>query len=115
MLHDRVLLPLVVASGLLITAAPARAQIYTWRDANGHLVLSDHPGDRVVVDTFAVPKTETVRATRLVLSGRAGLYDGLIVDQARMNGVRPSLVRAVIQIESGFNPAAVSPKGAIGL
>jgi hypothetical protein len=32
-----------------------------------------------------------------------------------MNNIRPDLVRAVIQVESGFNPRAVSPKGAQGL
>jgi soluble lytic murein transglycosylase-like protein len=29
--------------------------------------------------------------------------------------VRPALVRAVVQVESGFNPSAVSPRGALGL
>ena len=34
---------------------------------------------------------------------------------AQMYGVSPALVRAIIQIESGWQPGAVSPKGAMGL
>ena len=34
---------------------------------------------------------------------------------ARMYGISPALVRAIIQIESGWQPGAVSPKGAMGL
>ena len=34
---------------------------------------------------------------------------------ARKNNLSPSLVKAVIQNESGYNPRAVSPKGAMGL
>jgi soluble lytic murein transglycosylase-like protein len=115
-MKHRILIRLAGAAVLLIVAAlPARAQIYTWRDANGTLVLSDHPRDGVVVKTFAVPKADSLRVTRFAASSRAGVYEDLIVEHARLNGLRASLVRAVVQIESGFNPSAVSPKGALGL
>jgi hypothetical protein len=40
---------------------------------------------------------------------------GLIHKYANLHGVDPSLVRAVMRHESGFDPQAVSPKGAQGL
>ena len=43
------------------------------------------------------------------------LYDGLIADAARENSLDPKLVKSVVLIESAFNPAAVSRKGARGL
>jgi soluble lytic murein transglycosylase-like protein len=39
----------------------------------------------------------------------------LIDEHASVHGVDADLVRAVIQVESAFNPLAVSPKGAMGL
>jgi soluble lytic murein transglycosylase-like protein len=41
--------------------------------------------------------------------------EGLINKYAHLYGVDPALVRAVMRHESGFNPGAVSPKGAQGL
>lgn len=41
--------------------------------------------------------------------------EALIHKYGNMYGVDPSLVRAVMRHESGFNPQAVSPKGAQGL
>ena len=98
-------------------AAPARAQIYTWRDANGQLVLSNLPNRpaEAVQRTFVVPQAPTVRATRAVIESRNLLYDDLILEHARLNDVRTDLVRAVVQVESAFNPFARSPKGAGGL
>jgi soluble lytic murein transglycosylase-like protein len=39
----------------------------------------------------------------------------LIERDAKLNGLDPALVKAVIAVESAFEPAVVSPKGALGL
>ena len=44
-----------------------------------------------------------------------GRYEPLVQQYAAKHGLRPDLVRAVIQVESAFNPLATSPKGAMGL
>jgi soluble lytic murein transglycosylase-like protein len=97
-----------------LVAKPASAQIFTWRDANGHMVLSDRPKDGAP-RAYKVPKAETVRTTRFVAPEKTTLYDPMIRQHAELGGVRPDLVRAVVQVESGYNPYARSPKGAMGL
>jgi hypothetical protein len=52
---------------------------------------------------------------RGTLSLRDPRVEGLIRKYAHIYGVDPSLVLSVMRHESGFNPAAVSPKGAQGL
>lgn len=42
-------------------------------------------------------------------------YDGQIEDAANTYGVDSKLITAIIQVESSFNPQAVSPSNAIGL
>jgi soluble lytic murein transglycosylase-like protein len=97
-------------------AAPAHAQIYSWHDANGTLVLSNHrPGEAAPVKSYSVPQTTAVRTTRYAALERSRMYDDLIAEHARLNGVRSDLVRAVVQVESAFNPYAKSAKGAMGL
>jgi soluble lytic murein transglycosylase-like protein len=107
-------------SALVLTVGlvqPAEAQIYSWRDANGNLVLSNmqRPPDGVAVKSYTVPQAESVRATTYVSVDRTRSYDDLIVEHAQLNNVRPDLVRAVVQVESAYNPRATSPKGAMGL
>ena len=106
---------------LMLVPAPAGAQIYSWRDASGHLVLGNAPrpnakqGAGEIVPSYPVPKSDTIRTTSRVVSDRVQMYDGIIVEHSRLNDVRPDLVRAVVQVESAYNPYARSPKGASGL
>jgi hypothetical protein len=101
----------------LCFSVPASADIYSWRDTNGNLVLSStrHPPEGVESKSYAVPNTEGVFATVFVPADRTRSYDDLIVEHSELNGVRTDLVRAVVQVESAYNPNARSPKGAKGL
>lgn len=103
----------VLGAGLVFMPRPASAQIYSWRDAQGHLVLSDRPAGQGA--SYVGPATGSIRTTRPQVGRRAGHYDGIIEEHAGLHGINPELVRAVIQVESGFNARAVSPKGAMGL
>jgi len=96
------------------SASRAEAQIYSWTDGDGHLVLSDHPQGGAQVG-YAMPQVESFRTTRPADEGKSALYDDIISDSARQHSVRTDLVRAVVQVESGYNPFATSPKGAMGL
>lgn len=73
------------------------------------------PAQIADVKSYAVPEAISVRATRSATLERTQQYDDLISEHARLNGVRPDLVRAVVQVESAFNPYARSAKGALGL
>ena len=94
----------------LLASGPAEAQIYSWKDDNGVLTLSNQPHEGARM-TPAV--TARVAPAGLVSTGTR--YEPLIVEHSKSHSVRPDLVRAVIQVESAFNPRAVSPKGAMGL
>jgi soluble lytic murein transglycosylase-like protein len=106
----------VLLAGLafLWCASPASAQIYAWRDAAGTLVLSDQPLD-TPAEVFEVARAPGIRTTRPVATTGADQFEGLVQAHAARYDLRPELVRAVIQVESGFNPRARSPKGAMGL
>jgi soluble lytic murein transglycosylase-like protein len=49
------------------------------------------------------------------LAQRRASYAPLVSAAARAHGLPEALLHAVIETESGFNPGAVSPKGALGL
>jgi soluble lytic murein transglycosylase-like protein len=112
MLIPALLLTAVVS---LLWPNVADAQIYAWRDANGNLVLSDRKLE-ANARTYEVAGAPAIRSTRpLAPRGIRTRFESLVQAHASRNNLRPDLVRAVIQVESGFNPRARSPKGAMGL
>lgn len=80
-------------------------------------MVSDRPRqDQGEMVTYASPRTATVRAGKAAdADSRSAPFNDYIEVHAASQGVSPELVRAVIQVESAFNPHAVSPKGAMGL
>lgn len=108
---------LLITALLAVGATPALAQIYSWRDSDGQMIVSDRPRpDDGEMVTYTVPGTSGVRATKSPAGSTvASDFDAVIDEHATAQGVAPELVRAVIQVESAFNPRAVSPKGAMGL
>ena len=52
---------------------------------------------------------------RSASSHKSAPFEASISEHAQRQGVAADLVRAVIQVESAFNPSAVSNKGAMGL
>lgn len=68
-----------------------------------------------VARSFPVPTARTARVVTPLYGTAASTYDAIIREHSNLNRLRPDLVRAVIQVESGFNPRAISPKGAMGL
>jgi hypothetical protein len=118
---------LVVAMALFSLAAEARGEIALL--GNGQtLKLASHrqEGDRVTLDLKGGGEV-TVAASDIrgfvpdeVLDEVVPSADGsdlrsLATAAALRHGLDPELVLAVIAVESGFQPAAVSPKGAQGL
>jgi soluble lytic murein transglycosylase-like protein len=110
----------LLALTYVLWPALASAQIYTWRDANGTMVLSDRRTDAPVevseVMAARAPRPAPPVARPAPPSATLGRgYEPLVAEYASRHAIRPELVRAVIQVESGFNPLARSPKGAMGL
>jgi soluble lytic murein transglycosylase-like protein len=116
----RVLLPgirvgLLVVIAAALSPAAAGAQIFTWRDPDGRLILSNvRPGTTEGVIGYTIPDAGSGAAT-LAPETAGSAFDDLIQEHASRYGIRADLVRAVIQVESAFNPYAVSNKGAMGL
>ncbi len=95
-----------------LTGAGAAGELLYYEDAE-RVVITNTPsrGDVRPVPGFASNASTPRTAQRLPTT----IYDPFIERVARENGVSPSLVKAVALVESGFDPHAVSSKGAQGL
>jgi soluble lytic murein transglycosylase-like protein len=105
---------------ILLTAADrlAFADIYRFEDDEGVVHFTDTPTDRRFKIFMRDIKKDRKLRTSFKLAACArnpGEFDPIINACSLEYGVDKSLVKAVIHAESGYNPNAVSPKGASGL
>lgn len=120
----RALFPLLLA--LVAGAPPARAEIALLasgltlkleghREENGMLVLLLKGGGEMGVPPSVVRGFVPDEVVEEVAGPPGSDLRALAVEAARRHGLPPELVLAVVAVESGFRPDAVSPKGAQGL
>ncbi len=96
----------VLATG---TVNSARADIYLYIDSQGVLHFTNTPTSS---DYKLYIKEKPKKASNAVI---VGPLEDLIREAARKHGIAASLIKALIKVESEFNPQAVSKKGALGL
>lgn len=113
-----------LACGLAVPSS-ALADVYKYRDARGHIHLTDKPmpGMRLMqsyristgrVVTGLKPRAKA-GASLARLHKRRDELTPLIARVATASQLRPALVHAVVRAESAYLSDAVSPKGAVGL
>lgn len=106
---------------MLAFSAPAVADIFSYTDANGVVHFSNVPDNRqyklVVASQGSAGKPDIAAGSTSTQFNRAGRsrFSPIVAEAARAHQVDPALLHAVITAESGYNPGAVSHKGAVGL
>lgn len=103
---------------LSVQAHIARADIYSFVDEAGITHFSNVPTDgryRLVLAAPPEPASAPASSGNAQWLTRSRAFDPFIESAAREAQVQPQLVRAIIVVESAFNPKAVSRKGAVGL
>ena len=110
---------LLIAVAGVFRPISAQADIYAWRDEHGRLVVSEHPAPQGVTaaQTFAVHGNDEYRTTAMDVAPavmESQLLD-VVAENAAKHEISADLVRAVIRVESNWNPRARSAKGAQGL
>jgi soluble lytic murein transglycosylase-like protein len=108
--------PLGVVVALLAAGGGglAYADIYSFVDSTGVTHFTNVPVDGRYRLLLASPAEERAARPEGWLA-KSAEFDPYIERAARSQSVHPELVRAVIVVESAFNPHAVSKRGAVGL
>ena len=124
---------------LLIVMLPAAAyaDIYRYETENGEIILTTQPRkDLKLIEVIRDSKSSTATASntqksnsssqqsvRKIAANTASAtgtdnshnYDAYIAEASKLYNIPEAFIKAVIKIESNFNPRAVSRVGAMGL
>lgn len=120
---------LLLGVSMVVAAPAARADIYTYTDENGVVHFTNIPrrgkkGRRWKILFRTGPgKARSVRGCRRCdkvrardrSSRRRTRYDEIIREACRLYSIPLALAKAVISVESDFDPRVVSSAGAMGL
>ena len=93
---------------LLFFVSPLQADIYRYVDKDGTPCFTnsipDSPGYKLFIKEREKRKVSTTNR-----------YDEVIREASQKHGVSFAILKAIVKVESNFNPKAVSGKGAMGL
>jgi soluble lytic murein transglycosylase-like protein len=99
----------------------SRIKIYKWVDAKGVTHYTDkpnHAGYQLIIQNKGSLPSMTIGLSpddSGSLHEKYDDYKSLVGEIAALTQVEPALLHAMIETESGYDPQAVSPKGAVGL
>jgi soluble lytic murein transglycosylase-like protein len=96
------------------------AEVYIYQGPNGERLISDRPpverqDYRLVAKRDSFNNAGHILADRPIIAVGPTEFRQHITSASNQYNVDPALIEAVIQVESGFDPNAVSKKGATGL
>lgn len=119
---------------LMLAAAPVRADLYGYVDDQGQVHLANEKLDeryqlfvkgetqrnlQISSELKFLPATDRLEDhiifKRIQKTPNVGKFEPIVQSEAKKQRLDPALVKAVIAVESAYDPAAVSPKGAVGL
>lgn len=116
----RLLGPVIAAVGLWLVASPSFADIYSYVDRDGTVHFTNTPGGDSRYRLYMRSREGGRRRGMAVAPSDASperfkRYDEVIREAATLYQIPEELVRAVIKVESDYDPRAISRVGAQGL
>ncbi len=105
---------IVISFCLFLLATPSSAGIYRYVDERGVIHFTNCPRD-AKFKLYIRESREDVGSESSSFIRDSNQYDSLISEFSKKYQVDFALIKAMIRAESGFNPFAVSRKGAKGL
>lgn len=103
---------------IILSPQSVKAEIYTFEDENGTVHFSNVPTDpqyKMIIPPKIEKRVPSYLSLKSGKETKKADYNKLIEAKSFKYGLDPALVKAVISVESDFNPNAVSVKGARGL